>query len=87
MCSSLHHVQIFATPWAIAFQAPLSVEFSRQEYWSGLPFRSSADLPYPQIKPRCPALQTDSLPSEPPRKPIKHVICIISFNLHNNPLR
>ena len=64
-----------------------SVEFSRQEYWSGLPFCSSGDLPYPLIKPRCPALQTDSLPSEPPRKSIKHVICIISFNLHKNPLR
>jgi len=44
------------------------MEFSRQEYWSGLPFPSPGDLPYPGIKPRSPALQVDSLPSEPPGK-------------------
>ena len=48
--------------------APLSLEFSRQEYWRGLPFPPSEDLPDPGIKPRSPALQADSLPSEPPRK-------------------
>ena len=46
------------------------MEFSRQEYWSGLPFPSPGDLPDPGIKPRCSALQADSLPSEPPGKPM-----------------
>ena len=58
------------TPWTVAHQAPLSIEVSRQEYWSGLPFPSPADLPNPGIQPRSPALQADSLPSEPPGKPI-----------------
>ena len=57
-------------PWTVAHQAPLSTEFSRQEYWSGLPFPSPGDLPDPGIKPGSPALQADSLPSEPPRKPL-----------------
>ena len=61
---------LFATLWTVAHQAPLSKEFSRQEYWSGLPFPSPGDLPDPEIKPRSPALQTDSLPSEPPGKPL-----------------
>ena len=52
----------------IAHQAPLSLEFSREEYWSGLPFPIPKDLPDPGIKPRSPALQADSLPSEPPGK-------------------
>ena len=52
-----------------ARQAPLSMEFSRQEYWSGLPFPSTEDLPNPGIKPGSPALQADCLPSEPPGKP------------------
>ena len=53
-----------ATPWTIAHQAPLSMGFSRQEYWSGLPFPSPGDLPNPGIEPRSPALQADSLPTE-----------------------
>ena len=57
------------TPWATARQAPLSMEFSRQEYWSGLPFPSPGDLPNPGIEHGSPALQADSLPSEPPGKP------------------
>ena len=48
---SLSHVQLFAIPWTIAYQAPLSMRFSRQEYWSGLPFPSPGDLPNPGIKP------------------------------------
>ena len=52
----LSHVQLFATPWTVAYQAPLSMGFSRQEYWSGLPFPSPGDLPNPGIKPRSPAL-------------------------------
>ena len=61
---SLSHVQLFATPWIVAHQVPLTVEFSRQEYSSGLPFPSPGDLPDPGIEPRSLALQADSLPSE-----------------------
>ena len=66
----LSRVQLFVTPWTVAYQAPLSMGFSRQEYWSGLPFPSPGDLPNPGIEPGSPALQTDALPSEPPGKPI-----------------
>ena len=52
--------------WTVAHQAPSSMRFSRQEYWSGLPFPSPGDLPDPGIEPRSPTLQTDGLPSEPP---------------------
>ena len=62
---SLSRVRLFATPWTVAHQAPLSMGFSRQEYWSGLPFISPGDLPDPRIKPRSPALQADTLTSEP----------------------
>ena len=62
-------VSYSAIPWTVACQAPLSMKFSRQEYWRGLPFPSSGDLPYPGIKPWSPPLQADSLPSEPPEKP------------------
>ena len=68
---SLSHVQLFATPWTIAHQAPPSMGFSRQEYWSGLPFPSPGDLPDPGIELRSPALQADTLNSEPPGKPSK----------------
>ena len=105
---SLSRVQLFVTPWTVACQAPLFMKFSRQEYWSGLPFPTPGDLPnqgsnpsllhcrqilyqlsykgspgilewgaypfsrgssQPGIKPRSPALQVDSLPSETPGKP------------------
>ena len=66
---SLSRVQLFATPWTVARQAPLSMGFSRQEYWSRLSFPSPGDLPYPGIEPGCPALQADALSSEPPGKP------------------
>ena len=65
----LSRVRLFATPWTVAHQAPQSMEFSRQEYWSGLPFASPGDLPNLGIKPRSPALQADALQSEPPGKP------------------
>ena len=55
-----------ATPWTVAHQAPSSMGFSRQEYWSGLPFPSPGDLPNSGIEPRSPALQADALTSEPP---------------------
>ena len=65
---SLSHVQLLATSWTVAYQAPPSLGFSRQEYWSGLPFPSPGDLPNPGIEPRSPVLQADALPSEPPGK-------------------
>ena len=66
---SLSHVQLFATPWTDPTQAPPSMEFPRQKYWSGLPFPSPGDLPDPGIEPMSPALQADTLPSEPSGKP------------------
>ena len=67
---SLSRVRLFATPWTVAPQAPLSKGFSKQEYCSRLPFTSPGDFPNPGIKPRSsPALQADSLPSELPGKP------------------
>ena len=65
----LSHVWLFATSRPVACQAPLSMELSRQQYWSGLPCPSLGDLPNPGIEPRSPTLQADSLPSEPPGKP------------------
>ena len=63
---SLSRVQLFAIPWTVAYQAPRSMGFSRQEYW--LPFPSPGDLPDPGIEPGSPTLQADALPSEPPGK-------------------
>ena len=63
---SLSRVRLFATPWSVAYQAPLSMGFSRQEYWSGLPFPSPGDLPDSGIEPGSPALQADTLTSELP---------------------
>ena len=57
------------TPWTVAYLAPQSMGFSRQEYWSGLPFPSPGDLLNPGIEPRSLAVQTDALPSEPLGKP------------------
>ena len=59
---SFSRVRLFATPWTVAHQAPLSIGFSRQEYWSRFPSPSPRDLPDPGMEPRSPALQTDSLP-------------------------
>ena len=61
----LSRVRLLATPWTAAYEAPSSMEFSRQEYWSGLPFPSPGDLPNPGIEPGSPASQADTLPSEP----------------------
>ena len=66
---SLSFVWFFATRRMVAYQAPPSIGFSRQEYWRGLPFPSPADLPNAGIEPVSPALQTDTLLSEPPGKP------------------
>ena len=65
---SLSRVRLFATPWTVAYQASPSMGFSRQEYWSGLPFPSPGKLSDPGIEPRSPALEEDTLTSEPPGK-------------------
>ena len=72
MCAyaqSLSCVQLLATLWTVAHQAPLSMGFLRLEHWIGLPFPSSGVLPNPGIESRSPVLQADSLPSDPPGKP------------------
>ena len=75
----LSPVALCGTPWTMAHQAPLSVGFSRQEYWIGLPFPSPADLPDPGIKLGSPTLQANSLPIDPPGK---LVICKDHAILH-----
>ena len=65
------YIQFFVNPWSLDHQAPLSMEFSRQENWSGLPLPSLGDLSNPEIEPKSPVLQADSFPSEPPGKPHK----------------
>ena len=69
----LSRVWCYVTPWTLAHQAPLSMEFSRQEYWSELPFPSPGDRPDLGIELRFPTLQAYSLPSEPPGKSISGV--------------
>ena len=69
MLRCFSHVWFFVTPWTVAHQALLSMGFSRQGYWSGLPFPSPGELPDPGIEPRSPALRAGALPSEPPGKP------------------
>ena len=68
---------ILCNPMTVAHQAPLSMEFSRQEYWNGLPFPSPGDLPNPGTEPRPPALQEDALPFEPPVKPVSLQILLL----------
>ena len=66
-------------PWTIASQTPLSKGYSKQEYWSGLPFPSPGDLPDPGIKPRFPLLQADSLLSEPLNSSLPRLLCPWDF--------
>ena len=79
----LSHVWLFVTLWTVPCQAPLSMGFFWQEYWSGLPFPSPGDLPNPGAEPRSPALQADSLPSEPPGTPHWHSKKLKIENLAN----
>ena len=78
MCAqSLSRGQLFVTPWTLACQAPLSMEFSRQEYWSGQPFPTPGDLPDPGIKPMSaasPTLAGRFFTLMPPRKPNYHMV-------------
>ena len=71
----LSPVQLFVIPRTVAYQAPPSMEFSRKEYWNGLPFPSPGDLPNPGIKPRSPTLQADALLSELQGKPQCYCHC------------
>ena len=83
MCTQLlSHVRLFVTSWTVAPQAPLSKGFSRHEYWSGLPCPPPGVLSNPVIKPRSPAFQGDSLPSEPTGKPIA---CEDHLNVYKSP--
>ena len=77
----LSRVQLFATPWTVALQAPLSMEFSRQKYWSGLPFPSPENLPDPGIEPTSPALTAGFFTTEPAGKPknMRTAVNIIIF--------
>ena len=78
---SLSHVQLFATPWTVAHQAPLSMGFSRQEYWSGLPFPPPGDLPDPGIEPACPvslAMARVFFTTEPPAKKTSQTPSLLS---------
>ena len=77
----LSRVRFFATPWTVAYQAPPSMGFSRQECWSGLPFPSPGDLPDPGIETGSPALRADALPSEPPGK--SFVLTEVGLNDHS----
>ena len=72
-CSVMSHSS--PKPWTVAHRTPQSMEFSRQEYWSGQPFPIPGDLPDPRIEPRSPALQADSLQSEPPYS-LSHLNCL-----------
>ena len=89
---SFSRVRFFATLWTVAHKDPPSMGFSRQEYWSGLPFPSPGDLPNPGIEPRSPASQAEALTSEPPRNPFNEVrqtiknitfMCLYEFGLGN----
>ena len=77
---SLSSAWLFVTPWTVACEAPLSMKFFSQEYWSGLPIPSPGDLPKPGMKPGFPALQANSSPSEPPGRPVKLSILILIFS-------
>ena len=80
----LSRVRLFATPWTVAHQAPLSMGFSRQEYWSGLPFPSPGDLPIPGIEPMSPELQADALTSEPSGKPLMNTLWVTKSKVWEN---
>ena len=69
------------SPWTVAHQAPLSIGFSRQEYWSGLPFPSPEDLPDPGIEPGSPALQAHSLLYELQGNSLNNVYILIKYEL------
>ena len=80
----LRYVQLFETPWTLAHQTSLCMALSRQEYWNGYPLPSTGDLPDPVTKPRFPALQADSLSSEPRGKPMTVSLCCVLVTQSNS---
>ena len=76
---SCKSVWLFATPWTVTHQVPLSIEFSRQEYCSGLPFPSPGDLPDPGIELVSPELARDSFTAEPPGKPQLCLVLLMKY--------
>ena len=86
LVKSLSRVQLFETLWTVAHQAPLSMGFSRQEYWNGLPFPSPGDLPDPGTEPRSPALQADALTSENDGPDLTGLLCILHEIMHKKHL-
>ena len=76
---SLSRVRLFVTPWTVAHQAPPSMDFSRQDYWSGLPFPSLGDLPDPGVELGSPAFRADALPFEPPGKSAPRRFSVVTF--------
>ena len=85
--SHFSRTQLCVTLWTVACQAPLSMGFSRQEYWSGVPCPPPGDLPNPGIEPQSPALQADSLPLSHQGSPPLFHICMYIFNLYKYFLR
>ena len=79
---SLSPVQLFSNPWTIACRAPLTMEYFKQEYWSGLPFPPLGDLPDPGIEPTSPALPVGSSPTEPPGKPQYVLLSSMNISTH-----
>ena len=79
VCESLSCARLFATAWTVAHQAPLSMRFSRQGYWTGLPFPSPGDFPNPGIELRSPALHADSLPTELQGKPHSNTMSVVKY--------
>ena len=77
LLSCFSYVRLFVTLWTVVHQAPLSMGFSRQEHWNGLPFPPPGDLPDPRIEPGSPMVQADCLPSEPPGKPQLHAYFLL----------
>ena len=89
MVKLLSCVQLFATPWTVAYQDPLSIRFSRPEYWSGMPFPSPGDIPNPGIELGSASLWADTLSSEPPGMPyvcFKQIKMKSPFSYFNNPI-
>ena len=82
--NSLSRVQLSVTPWTVAYQVPLSMGFSRQEYRTGLPLPSPGGLSDPGIEPRSPALQAEALLPKPPGKPYGHLGCFHFSAIVNN---
>ena len=76
---SLSHAQLFVNPWTVVCQYPLSMEFPRQEYWSGLPFLPPGDLPNKGIEPTSPVWQTASLPLCHLGSPLDRILVFISY--------